>query len=158
MAEQVGAPVADGMGERVSLVDCGKSPGRRYEPGVVDSHSSAPGTGGEDLACVKRSPDVREGVTSVHGESLASLPLALREGKTLAVGDLDPGRCRRKEEEVAFDDGCGDVAEFAAVVLGVVAQHLEGVVGVGGVAGHEDAFGLFDDGAPAECADRKSVV
>ena len=53
---------------------------------------------------------------------------------------------------MAFDDGGGDVAEFVAVVLGVVAQHLEGAVGGRRVAGHQDAFGLFDQSAPAECS------
>jgi hypothetical protein len=51
---------------------------------------------------------------------------------------------------VAFDDCGGDVAEFASVVLGVVAEHLEGAVGVDRVAGHEDAFGLFDQCAASE--------
>jgi len=51
---------------------------------------------------------------------------------------------RRKEQEVALDDGGSHVAEFAAVVLGVVAEHLEGAVGGRRVAGPQDAFGLFD--------------
>ena len=45
---------------------------------------------------------------------------------------------------MALDDGGGDVAELAAVVLGVVAQHLEGPVGVDRVAGHQDPLRLLD--------------
>lgn len=36
-------------------------------------------------------------------------------------------RRRGKQEEVAVDDGGGDVAELAPVVLGVVAELLEGI-------------------------------
>src|SRR5581483_6857899 len=61
-------------------------------------------------------------------------------------------RGRRYEQEVALDDCGGDVAELAAVVLGVVAQHLEGAVGGRRVPGHQDAFGLFDQRAAAECS------
>ena len=53
---------------------------------------------------------------------------------------------------MAFDDGGGDVAELAAVVLGVIALHLESTVGVDRMAGHQDALGLFDQGAAAECS------
>jgi hypothetical protein len=67
------------------------------------------------------------------------------------VGPL--GRCgRRYEQEVAFDDGGGDVGELAAVVLGVVAQHFEGAVGIGRMAGHQDALCLLDQRATAERA------
>src|SRR5581483_10530379 len=45
--------------------------------------------------------------------------------------------------------GC-DVAELAAVRLGVFTQHLEGAVGGRRVAGHQYPFGLFDQCAPAE--------
>ena len=51
---------------------------------------------------------------------------------------------------MAFDDCGGDVAEFASVVLGVVAEHFEGAVGVDCVAGHEDPFCLFDQCAASE--------
>ena len=53
---------------------------------------------------------------------------------------------------MAVDYGGGDVAEFAPVVLGVVAELLEGLVGVDRVAGHQDALCLLDLGAPPECA------
>ena len=68
---------------------------------------------------------------------------ALRRAPCGLVGLLGPRR-GREEQEVAFDDGTRDVAEFAAVVLGVVAEHFEGLVGVDRVAAHEDAFALFD--------------
>ena len=51
---------------------------------------------------------------------------------------------------MAFDHGGCDIAEFAAVVLGVVAKSLEGAVGVDRVAGHQDPFCLFDDRSPTE--------
>ena len=57
---------------------------------------------------------------------------------------------------MAFDDGGGDVAEFAPGLLGVVAEQLEGVVGVDRVAGHEDAFGLLDLGAAPVLVERPS--
>jgi hypothetical protein len=44
---------------------------------------------------------------------------------------------------VVFDDGGGDGAGLAAVVVGVVARRLEGAVGGCGVAGDQAAFGLF---------------
>ena len=53
---------------------------------------------------------------------------------------------------MALDDGGGDVAELAAVVLGVVAKPVEAVVGVDRVAGHQDALGLLDRGAAPERA------
>jgi hypothetical protein len=53
---------------------------------------------------------------------------------------------------MALDDRGGDIAELAAVVLRVVAQHLEGAVGGRRLAGHQDAFGLFDQRAAAECS------
>ena len=40
----------------------------------------------------------------------------------VAVCDLEELGCARDEEEVAFNDCCCDVGEFATVVLGVVAQ------------------------------------
>ena len=51
---------------------------------------------------------------------------------------------------MALDDGRGDVAELAAVVLGVVAQHLERPVGGRGVARHEDSLRLLDERAAPE--------
>jgi len=59
-------------------------------------------------------------------------------------------RRRRKEEEVALDHGGGDVAELAAVVLGVVTETYEGLFGVDRVSGHEDALGLLDHGTAPE--------
>ena len=50
----------------------------------------------------------------------------------------------REKQQVAVDDRLGDVDEFVAVVLRVVAQHLERSVGVDRVAGHEDPFRLLD--------------
>ena len=50
----------------------------------------------------------------------------------------------RQQQDVAVDDRLRDVDELVAVVLGVVAEHLEGAVGRGRVAGHQDALGLFD--------------
>src|ERR1051325_8566714 len=59
---------------------------------------------------------------------------------------------RRYEQEGAFDDGGSDGGELAAVVLGVVAQHLEGAVGIDRMAGHQDALCLLDQRATAERA------
>ena len=53
-------------------------------------------------------------------------------------------RKRREKQEVAVDDRLGDVDEFVAVVLRVVAQHVERSVGVDRVAGHEDPLRLLD--------------
>lgn len=63
---RVDAHVADGVRERVSLIDCGEGGGRWQEPGFTDPHSSAPGAGRQDVAGVKRAPDAREGVACVH--------------------------------------------------------------------------------------------
>ena len=43
-------------------------------------------------------------------------------------------------------------------MLGVVAEAFEGVVGADRVAGHQDAFGLFDQGAPAEGSLQRLVL
>ena len=51
---------------------------------------------------------------------------------------------------MALDDGGGDVGEFVSVVLGVVAEHRERLVGVDCVLVHQNAFCLFDDGAASE--------
>jgi hypothetical protein len=51
---------------------------------------------------------------------------------------------------VTFDHGLGDVDQFAAAALRVVLEHLEGPVLGDCVAGHEDAFGLFDLGSAPE--------
>lgn len=51
-----------------------------------------------------------------------------------------------------MDDGFGEVEEFAAGLLGAVAEHVEGLLLVDCVGGHEDAFGLFDHGAAGEGA------
>jgi len=45
---------------------------------------------------------------------------------------------------VAIDDRLRDVDELAAVVLRVVAQQLEGPIGVNRMASHQDALCLFD--------------
>ena len=51
---------------------------------------------------------------------------------------------------MALDDRRGHVAELAAVGLGVVAQPLEGRVGVDRVARHQDPLRLLDQRAPPE--------
>ena len=51
---------------------------------------------------------------------------------------------------MALDHCRRDVAELAAVVLGVVAQHLERALGVDRVPGHEDALRLLDQRAAPE--------
>ena len=59
---------------------------------------------------------------------------------------------------MALDDGRGDVAELAAVVLRVVAEALERRVGVDRVAGHQDPLRLLDQGPPAERALQRLVL
>src|SRR5204863_1195926 len=61
-------------------------------------------------------------------------------------------RSRREQEEVTLDDGICDVDELAPVVLRVVAEHLECVVGVDRMARHEDALRLLDCRPSAEGA------
>src|SRR6478672_2701835 len=56
----------------------------------------------------------------------------------------------RKQQQVTLDHGGGNVAELVAVVLRVVAEPLEGLVGIDRMAGHEDALRLLDHRAPAE--------
>jgi hypothetical protein len=51
---------------------------------------------------------------------------------------------------VALDDCGGDIAELAAVVLRLVAQHPEGLVGVDRVAGHQDPLCLLDHRSATE--------
>jgi hypothetical protein len=55
-----------------------------------------------------------------------------------------------EKEQVALDDGGGDVGEFVSGVLGVVAEHRECLVGVDRVLVHQDALCLFDHGAASE--------
>ena len=51
---------------------------------------------------------------------------------------------------MAVDDRCGHACELVAVVLGVVAQHLERLVGIDRVAGHQDPLRLLDHRPPPE--------
>ena len=51
---------------------------------------------------------------------------------------------------MAGDDRAGNVYKLVAVVLGVFAEHPEGLVGVDRVAGHQDSLGLFYQRATAE--------
>ena len=60
---------------------------------------------------------MRKNVSLESTEAVASAPSALRDGRTIAVRRFDRSWCRSEQEEVAFDDGGGDVAELAAVVL-----------------------------------------
>jgi hypothetical protein len=53
---------------------------------------------------------------------------------------------------MAVDDRLRDVDELVAVVLRVVAQHLERPVGIDGVSGHQDPFRLLDRRPPPERA------
>ena len=73
-------------------------------------------------------------------------PLLRRRG---ALGDR---RLRRQQQQVAFDHCFCDLDESAAVVLRVVTQHVECLVGVDCVPCHEDALGLLDQSAPPEGA------
>jgi hypothetical protein len=59
---------------------------------------------------------------------------------------------------MAVRDGLGDVDDFVAVVLGVLAQHVEGLIGVEGVPGHEDALGLLDRRSASEGASEPVVL
>jgi hypothetical protein len=45
---------------------------------------------------------------------------------------------------MAVEDRRGDVEQLVAVLLRVVAQHLEGVTGVDRVTGGQDLFRLLD--------------
>lgn len=49
-------------------------------------------------------------------------------------------------------DGFGDVDEFSAVALGVIAEELEGLLFVDAVSCHEDALRPFDGGPSTEGA------
>ena len=51
---------------------------------------------------------------------------------------------------MAGDDRAGDVDELVAVVLGVFAQHPEGLVGVDRVKGHQDPLCLLDHSSAPE--------
>ena len=53
---------------------------------------------------------------------------------------------------MGLSDGFGDVDEFPSVALGVGAEEFESLLFVNAVDGHENAFGAFDRGAPAEGA------
>src|SRR5947207_954712 len=94
-----------------------------------------------------------------------STPLALYEG------DLEPPRTspragelrwplgrrrlwreRRQQQEMAVDDRLGDVDQFVAVVLRVLAQHPERSIGVDCVPGHQDPLRLLDQGPAPERA------
>jgi len=44
-----------------------------------------------------------------------------------------------------FDEGGGDVAEFAVGVLGDFGQDREGVISTAAALAHQNAFGLLDD-------------
>ena len=60
--------------------------------------------------------------------------------KLLRPPDIRRGVC-------LFDEGGGDVAEFAVGVLGNFGQDLEGLLGNAAAFAHQDAFGLLDDRA-----------
>lgn len=53
----------------------------------------------------------------------------------------------RRDNSSSVDDVAGEVDQAQVVVAGVGAHVVEGGVGVGFVAGGQEAFGLFDDGA-----------
>jgi hypothetical protein len=53
---------------------------------------------------------------------------------------------------VTVDDGGRDVDELAVGGTGVLAQHLEGICVVDGVALHQDALGTLDEGTTPERA------
>jgi hypothetical protein len=53
---------------------------------------------------------------------------------------------------VAVEDGLGEVEQFSARVLGVLAEHLEGGVVAAAVSFHQDALGPFDHSAAPERA------
>ena len=57
---------------------------------------------------------------------------------------------RRQQEEMAFDDGFGDVDKLAPVPLRVRAEQLERLLRVDGVPGHQDPLRLVDRGPPPE--------
>ena len=78
--------------------------------------------------------------------------MALRPGGYVAGAAGSRLFERRQQQEVAVDDRLGDVDELAAVVLRVVAQHLERSVGIDGVAGHQDPLRLLDRRATPERA------
>jgi hypothetical protein len=59
---------------------------------------------------------------------------------------------------MVVDDRLGNVDQLVAVVLRVVAQHVERTIGVDPVAGHQDALCLFDRSAATERALQAVVV
>jgi hypothetical protein len=59
--------VANGMRERVSLVDRSKGRGRGQEPPLIDSDASTPGALREEVAVLVGLPDARENVLRGHG-------------------------------------------------------------------------------------------
>jgi hypothetical protein len=69
-----------------------------------------------------------------------------------ALGRVPWLRNPRQQQEVAVDDRLGDLDEFVAVVLRVVAQHLERPVGVYSMAGHQVPLRQLDRRPAAERA------
>jgi hypothetical protein len=56
----------------------------------------------------------------------------------------------RDKQKVTLDDGNGDFADLAPVVLRVVSRHLERPLSVDRVAGRENALRLLDQSAAPE--------